>query len=194
MDEVLWATGRISGVTALLLITLSIVLGVVSRSGRSLTGTRGGGLSRVSLSLVHRNIALLSGLFVLLHIVTLLFDSFAQLSLANLVLPFLAAHDPFWQGLGTVAFDLLIAIVLTGLLRVRIGPAAFRLVHWLVYALWPLALLHGLGNGTDGLSTWFLVLSAASALAVLLALIWRLSRTFTRTSHLASHLEERTWA
>ena len=77
---------------------------------------------------------------------------------------------------------LVLAVVVTGLLRHRIGQRTFKAVHWLSYGIWPVAMAHALGNGTDASSGWFLLLAAASAVAVAAALLWRLSPTFLETS------------
>ena len=114
MDEVLWAVGRASGVVALLLLTVSLWLGIVTRSGRPLPG-----MPRFSVTLLHRNVSLLAVVFLVLHIGTLLLDSYAKLTLTDVLVPFLGAHLPFWLGLGTVAVDLLIAVTVTALLRRR---------------------------------------------------------------------------
>ncbi|WP_431218956.1 ferric reductase-like transmembrane domain-containing protein [Leifsonia xyli] len=190
MSEVLWAFGRASGVVSLLLFTASVLLGILTRSGRPLPG-----LPRFSVSLVHRNVSLLAVVFLVLHVGTLLFDSYAKLDPIDLVVPFLGSFQPFWQGLGTVAFDLVVAIVLTGLLRRRIGQRVFRFIHWFTYAMWPIAVLHAIGNGTNGTSGWFLVLVAGSALLVLIAVIWRVSSGFeehARTRRLAEAYKEGT--
>lgn len=173
MSELLWAAGRASGLIALLLFTATVLLGILTRSGRPLPG-----LPRFSVSLIHRNVSLLACVFLVLHVATLMFDSYAKLSLLDIVVPFAGSFKPFWQGLGTVAFDLVVAIVVTGLLRRRIGLRAFRFVHWFTYAMWPIAVLHAIGNGTNGTSRWFLLLSAASAVLVAAAVIWRLSSRF----------------
>ena len=174
MDAALWIVGRATGVVALLLFTLSVVLGITNRSGRALPG-----LPRFSVTLVHRNVALLSATFLAIHVGTLLFDSYAQLRLLDLVLPFFGAFKPLWQGLGTVALDLTLAVIITSAFRHRIGLRVFRIVHWLTYAIWPIALIHALGNGTDAWSSWFLVLAATSVAAVGAALVWRLSSQFS---------------
>ncbi|UFS60132.1 ferric reductase-like transmembrane domain-containing protein [Subtercola endophyticus] len=173
MDAALWAIGRGTGVVGLVALTLAVLLGILTRSGRPLPG-----LPRFSITLVHRNLSLVACVFVLIHIVSLFFDSFAQLTLLDFVVPFFGSFLPFWQGLGTVAVDLLIAVTVTALLRNRIGLRAFRLVHWLTYAMWPIALAHAIGNGTDGTSPWFLWLAGISTLAVVAALAWRVSARF----------------
>lgn len=178
MSELLWAFGRASGFIALALFTVALLLGIVTRSGRPLPG-----MPRFSVSLIHRNVSLLASVFLVLHVVTLLFDTYAKLSLLDIVVPFAGSFKPFWQGLGTVAFDLVVAIVVTGLLRRRIGQRAFRFVHWFTYAMWPIAVVHAIGNGTNGTSGWFLLLTAASAVLVAAAVIWRLSARFVEHSH-----------
>src|SRR5205823_969111 len=76
-------------------------------------------------------------------------------------------------GLGAVAFDLLLALIATSLLRARIGLRAWRAVHWLAYASWPVALLHTLGTGSDARAGWLAVVSIACTAAVVLAVLWR---------------------
>ncbi|MDQ1606576.1 MAG: hypothetical protein QOJ18_943, partial [Microbacteriaceae bacterium] len=96
--------------------------------------------------------------------------------------PFLGSFKPFWQGLGTVAFDLLLAIVITSLFRKRLGVRLFKALHWLTYAMWPIALGHAIGNGTNGTSGWFLGFAVVSVAAVFGAVIWRTSSRFIETS------------
>ncbi|MDD0857757.1 hypothetical protein NHF46_08360 [Arthrobacter alpinus] len=117
-----------------------------------------------------------------LHVGSLMLDSYAKLTVTDVVVPFLGAFKPFWQGLGTVAFDLVLALIVTGLLRQRIGQRTFRAVHWFSYAMWPIALAHAIGNGTNGTSKWFLVLAAGSVAAVGAAVAWRLSTNFLETA------------
>lgn len=173
MDAALWAIGRGTGVVSLVALTVSVLLGILTRSGRPLPG-----LPRFSITLVHRNVSLVACVFLVIHIGTLFFDSFAQLTVLDFVVPFFGSFLPFWQGLGTVAVDLLIAITVTALLRNRIGLRTFRAVHWLTYAMWPIALAHAIGNGTDGTSGWFLWLAGVSTAAVVAAVLWRVSARF----------------
>ncbi|MEO6879812.1 MAG: ferric reductase-like transmembrane domain-containing protein [Mycobacteriaceae bacterium] len=173
LEQALWALGRGAGVTSLVLITVSVVLGIVTRSGRPLPG-----LPRFGVTELHRITALLGTGLVVLHMVTLLADPYAQLRVVDFVVPFLGAYRPVWLGLGTLAVDLLLVILVTSLLRHRLGLRAFRAVHWTTYGLWPIALAHGLGNGTDAGHAWFLILAATCTLAVLTVIAWRLSRNF----------------
>lgn len=168
LDSALWVLGRGMGVAAVLLLTATVVLGIVTRGGRPLRG-----LPRFAVQLVHRDVALAATLFVVVHVVTLLFDTEAELRLVDTVVPFAGAYRPFWLGLGTLALDLLVVLVVTALLRRVIGPRAFRLVHWAAYAMWPIAMAHAVGTGTDGTSVWFLVVAGAATAAVLAAVVWR---------------------
>lgn len=127
---------------------------------------------------MHRFAALAGTALVGVHIVLLLFDPYAQLRLVDLAVPFLGAYRPFWLGWGTVAVDVLVVLVLTSLLRHRLGVRTFRVVHWTAYALWPIALAHALGNGTDAGHAWFLAITGACALTVAAALTWRLRADF----------------
>ena len=124
MNEALWYFGRGTGVSALLLMTVSVVLGRVVAHGRALPG-----LPRFSVVAVHRAVSLLVTLFLAVHVLTLLADPYAQLRLFDLVVPFAGHFRPLWQGLGTVAFDLVVLLVVTSLLRHRIGQRTWRAVH-----------------------------------------------------------------
>lgn len=168
MNEALWVTARGTGIVALVLLTVSVALGVVVRSRQPLAG-----LPRYGVPLVHRTASLTATSLIGIHMVTLLLDPYAQLKLVDLAVPFLGTYRPFWLGLGTLAVDLLAAIVVTSLLRKRVGNRAFRVVHWATYALWPLAFFHALKTGTDAGSAWFLVLAAGCAAVVAAAVAWR---------------------
>lgn len=175
MTDALWYFGRGTGLVALVLLSLVVALGIGARSGRTAFG-----LPRFAVSMLHRNAALLSVIFLLGHVVSLFFDPYAQLSLVDLVLPFTGAYRPFWLGLGTVGFDLILALIATSLLRRRIGARAWRVVHWLAYLCWPVAMLHGLRTGTDAGSWWMTAVVVASAALVLAAIGWRVSPAFAR--------------
>jgi len=107
-------------------------------------------------------------------VLTLLLDPYAQLRLEDVVLPFRAAYRPAWQGLGTVALDLVVLLVASSLLRQRIGVRAWRWLHWAAYLCWPAAVAHAIGTGTDRHSGWLLTVVVACAGAVGAAGIWRL--------------------
>jgi sulfoxide reductase heme-binding subunit YedZ len=173
LSSALWYLGRGTGVGALVLLTLSVCLGIITRSGRRLPG-----LPRFALTDLHKTAALTATGLLALHIGTLFFDPYAQLRLADVILPFQGQYRPMYLGLGTLGVDVLAAVVVSSLLRHRIGPRAFRAVHWLTYLLWPLALLHGLGIGTDAPSTWFTAVAAGCTGLVATVVLWRVMPSF----------------
>ena len=173
-DEAFWAIGRGCGITALGFLTISVALGIATRSGRPLPA-----LPRFAVADIHRFAALAGSLLVVLHMALLFLDPYAQLRVVDFVVPVLGMYRPVWQGLGTLAVDVLVVIVLTSLLRQRLGVRAFRAIHWVTYALWPIALAHALGNGTDAYRVWFLAFAGCCVLTVGAAVAWRLRADFT---------------
>jgi methionine sulfoxide reductase heme-binding subunit len=163
-----WYLTRSTGAMALLLLTLATALGVVDV--KRLSTPR---WPRFVVDSLHRNVSLLAMVFLLLHILTSVLDGYASIPLIDAFVPFAGSYRPFWLGLGAVAFDLLLAVTVTSLLRQRIGYASWRAIHWLTYASWPIALLHGLGTGSDVKSTWLLVLSLACVMIVAAAVLAR---------------------
>jgi hypothetical protein len=166
----LWYTTRATGLIALVLITCSVVLGLLT----SVRFTAPNWPRFVTVGL-HRNMSLLVLAFTGLHILTTVTDSYAHISLTAAVIPFVSSYRPIWLGLGTAAFDLLLAVTVTSLLRVHVGHRVWRLVHWLAYLCWPAAVLHGLGTGTDTPRRWVLVTTAVCVAAVAAAGAWRLA-------------------
>jgi len=166
--SIYWYLTRSTGTVALLLLTGAIVLGVIDV--RRFSTPR---WPRFIVDSLHRNVSLLAMVFLTLHILTSVLDSFAPISLLDALLPFAGSYRPFWVGLGAVSFDLLLAVTLTSMLRQRIGFRSWRAVHWLTYVSWPVALLHTLGTGSDVKSTWLLALSLACLASVLAAVLVR---------------------
>jgi DMSO/TMAO reductase YedYZ heme-binding membrane subunit len=169
-SQLLWYTTRATGVVALVLLTASVVLGIVT-SVR--WGTRH--WPRFAFQDLHRRISLLSVVFVALHVVTTVTDSFAPIGWISVVVPFTSPYRRLWLGLGTVALDLLLAVAISSVLRRCIAPRAWRALHWLAYACWPLAIVHGFGTGTDPHLRWMLVALTGCVAAVLAAVVWRLA-------------------
>jgi sulfoxide reductase heme-binding subunit YedZ len=170
MGQTLWFAGRATGLVSLLLITATVVLGA-SHSGR-LTTT---GWPRFTLHAVHRNLSLLTLAFLAVHISTSIIDPYAGIAWPDAVVPFLSTYHPFWLGLGAVAFDLVVAVILTSLLRTRVPLRVWRGVHLASYALWPVAVVHGLGiGGRDSTQWWVIALNGLCAAAVVTSVTRRL--------------------
>lgn len=168
-NTLLWYTTRGAGAVSLVLLSAVVVLGILSVLGVQTTGW-----PRFLTAGLHRNLALVTLVFLALHIVTAVVDPFTHLGWLAAVVPFSSYYRTFWLGLGTIAFELLLAIVVTSLIRGFIGQVAWRLVHWLSYASWPIAVLHGFGTGTDAWSVWLFALQAVCVTAVLAAIGYRL--------------------
>jgi Ferric reductase like transmembrane component len=168
----LWYLTRASGVVALLLLTAGLVLGILGtirwRSER---------WPRFAVVSIHRNLTLFAVVFVALHVLTTIADGYAPVGLKDTILPFLSRYRPLWVGFGTLTFDLLLALIVTSLLRARIGYPAWRAVHWLAYASWPFALLHGLGTGSDARFSWLRIVAILCILPVGASAAVRLQRT-----------------
>ena len=124
----------------------------------------------------HRNLGLLAVLMIVAHIATTVLDPYARITVRDVVIPFGASYRPVWLGLGVVAFEVMILVAATSLLRDWFGPIAWRAIHWTAYASWPLAVVHGLGTGSDAQAPWLIGLVASCVAAVVIALILRLRR------------------
>lgn len=168
-----WYATRGAGTVALVLLTASLVLGIVTW-GRWQSER----WPRFVVDGVHRTVSLLAVSMVAVHVLTTVADGFTSIGLRDAFIPFAASYRPLWLGLGTVAFDLMLAVAVTSLMRQRIGHGAWRAVHWIAYASWPLALLHGLGTGTDTPVPWMLLLNLACVVSVLAAIGWRAAVTW----------------
>jgi sulfoxide reductase heme-binding subunit YedZ len=164
----LWYLTRGTGAVALVLLTMSVALGVANV--RRVHTER---VPRFVVDAVHRSVSLLAVSFLAVHILTSVLDPFAPIRFIDAVVPFVSAYRPVWLGLGAIASDLLIAVAFTSMLRRRFGRRAWRTTHWLAYACWPVALVHGLGTGSDAKTTWMLALTAGSVLVVLAAVCSR---------------------
>lgn len=170
----LWYTTRGAGTVSLIMLTGVVLLGVLST-----TRFQTQRWPRFLTTGLHRNVALLALVFLGIHIVTAVVDPFTHLGWLAAVIPFSSYYRTFWLGLGVIAFELFIAILVTSLLRGYVGHTLWRTIHWLTYASWPVAVVHGLGTGTDVWSSWFFTITAACVGTVVFAVVYRL---LTRSS------------
>jgi methionine sulfoxide reductase heme-binding subunit len=168
----LWYWTRGTGVVSLVLLTLTLVLGITEVSRWASTH-----FPRFVTAALHKNVSLLAVVFLGIHIVTAVADGFVPIRWIDAVVPFRSAYKPLLLGLGTVAFDLLIALIVTSLLRQQIGHRTWRAVHWAAYACWPIAFMHGVTIGTDNHTTWMLAVNFGCLAAVGAAVFWRLGPT-----------------
>ena len=164
-----WYASRAAGLVSLVLLTTTLVLGVSGVARAATTAW-----PRFTLARLHRNVSLLAVVFVAVHVTTAVLDGYVPIRWVDVVVPFVSGYQPFWLGLGAVALDLLVALVVTSLVRSRIGLRTWRAVHAAAYACWPIAVVHGLGiGGADTTTGWVLVLTLGCVAAAAAWLLWR---------------------
>lgn len=166
----LWYASRAAGLVSLLLLSATMTLGVLGAVRFEACGWR-----RFVLAALHRNSALLAVVFLAVHVATAVIDPYAGIGWLDAVLPFASTYQPFALGLGAVAGDLLVAVLVTSLLRPWISYRLWRAVHWAAWGCWPIAVIHGyLIGGADSRTGWVLVLTGGCVLVVLTAGAWRM--------------------
>jgi methionine sulfoxide reductase heme-binding subunit len=158
-----WYLTRGTGAATLVLLTFTVVLGIVNVRRWAPRG-----LQRFVVDDLHRTLGLLVVVLLGIHVATSVLSSYVPISPIDALVPFVGSYRPFWLGLGALALDLLAALIVTSLLRARIGLRAWRAVHWAAYACWPVAVIHGIGMGTDA-SGWLLWLTIGCVTLVALA-------------------------
>jgi len=165
----LWFVSRASGLVLLVLFSVVVVLGVSTRLGSAPRRW-----PRFVFAELHRTFALFLVAFLALHVMTAILDPFVSIGWAATVLPFLSSYRTLSIGLGTLAVDLGGAVLITSLLRRRLGFGAWRAVHWLAYLAWPVAFVHSLTAGNDLRIWWVALVEWGSAAAVATAVLARL--------------------
>jgi sulfoxide reductase heme-binding subunit YedZ len=167
IDGVWWGFDRGAGLAALALLTLTTLL--VTATGWRLDGSR--------VAAVQRTLALLAVAFAAVHAIGAVADRLVDIRPIDALVPFGSAFDPFWTGLGALSADLVLAIGITIALRRRLGAGAWRVVRWLAYPCWAIAVLHAVGMGAGLGGSWGLAVASASAGLMAAALAWRSAAT-----------------
>lgn len=169
MNQALWFASRATGLVSLLLLTGTIVLGVATT-----VRVAGRGWPRFAVATVHRNLSLLAVVFLAVHIAAAVIDPYAGIRWVDALVPFVSNYQPFWLGLGVVSLDLMIAVLVTSLVRSHLPWRVWRLVHWAGYALFPVAVAHSIGiGGADSRQLWVLGCIGSCLLSVAAAIWWR---------------------
>ena len=166
----LWFATRGAGTATLLLLTAVVALGILTAG----SAARSRIWPRFVSAELHRNVSLFAIVFLLVHIVTAVADPYAKLGWRDASIPFVSAYRPFWLGLGVIAGQLVLALVVSSALRPMLGFRTWKALHWLAYASWPVAVLHSLGTGTDAPAWWSLAIVGGCTLAVVAAVGWRI--------------------
>ena len=166
----LWYLNRGSGIAVLVLLTLGLIAGIVGASH-----TAGRLVPAFAIQRLHRNLTLLCVGFVALHASAAILDTFVHIGWWEMVWPFDDTYRPVWLGLGVGAFDLMLLLTGTSLWRHRLNPRLWRFIHWTGYLVWPIAIVHAWGTGTDESRVWARDTAALCAFALFLAVIARLT-------------------
>ncbi len=174
----LWYLTRSTGFVSLVILTAVVVLGIMSTAGWSSRTW-----PRFVTQGLHRNLTVLSLAVIVVHIVTTVADGFAPIGFLDAVVPFHSPYRPIWLGFGALSFDLLLAVTITSAVRRHIGYRTWKFVHWASYAMWPMAVVHGLGTGSDTRLSPVLFVNALCVLAVLGAVAWRLTLGSVQAVH-----------
>jgi predicted ferric reductase len=185
-----WYASRATGIVALLLLTAVLVLGIlVNRQGRL------PGLPRFAVSGLHRNISLLAVAFIVVHVLTAVLDTYVSIPVLSGVIPFASGYERFWLALGAISFDLMLAMIITSLVRGRLNRTLWRAIHLLAYLSWPVAFAHSIGSSKDLQHGKLLGVAAICALIVIAAAIWRLAhaaRQVPRAGRVAAIMAQHT--
>jgi sulfoxide reductase heme-binding subunit YedZ len=164
----IWYAARASGVAAYVVLSLVVCVGLTL--GGKAQSRR---WPRFSVEDVHRFGGLLVGSLIGVHVLAIAADSFLPFSLTQLIVPFTSTYRPLWTGLGIAAAELLLALAITNHYRKRMPYRFWRKAHYLNFAVWAFASLHGLMTGTDRGAAWLAILYAVSVASVLMLLVWR---------------------
>lgn len=180
----LWYLSRGAGVACLALLTAVLVLGVVSSTGEQPRRTAVAGA-------VHRSLALGLLVFLVGHIATAILDGYVSIRWLATVLPFTSGYETVWIGFGTIAVDLLIAVIGTSLLRHRLSERTWRIVHQLTWPMWLIAVAHGFMLGTNT-ALWLRATTVLCGFVGLAAAGYWL-RSATRDSVRRAEIDARGW-
>ncbi|MGN6791105.1 MAG: ferric reductase-like transmembrane domain-containing protein [Streptosporangiaceae bacterium] len=164
----LWYATRAAGLITLITLTASVILGILN--ARRFATSR---WPRFVVQGLHRNLSLLALAFLTLHVGTTVIDTYTSIGWPTALVPFVSSYKRFWLGLGAVACDMLLVLMITSLVRHRIGHRLWRGLHWAGYMCWPIAVAHGLGAGTDHAARWVLAITFACIAMVLAAVGYR---------------------
>lgn len=173
----LWYTTRATGLVALVLLTGTMFLGILT-AGRARSS-----LPAFARADIHRRLAVLTVVFLGLHVLTSILDSYVHINSLAVVVPFTAKYHTFWLALGTVSVDFFLAVAISSALRQHISARAWRWWHWCAYLSWPVAVAHTLGMGTDANLSWVLGLVASCIALVVGVTAWRAVGSIRSKAH-----------
>jgi methionine sulfoxide reductase heme-binding subunit len=165
-----WYVARAGGVVAYVLLSANVAVGLTMTAKKSMRRW-----PKFAMEDVHRFGGILVGTFVVIHIVSVAIDSYLPFSILSLIVPFASHYRPVWTSLGVVAAELLLALAVTNHYRNRrISYSFWRKAHYVNFAVWGAATLHGLGSGTDRSTPWLLSIYVVAVGTVSALTVWRI--------------------
>jgi sulfoxide reductase heme-binding subunit YedZ len=179
-NPAIWYAARASGVAAYVVLSLVVMFGLTL--GGKAQNKR---WPRFSVEDIHRFGGLLVGSLIGIHVLAIAADSFLPFSLVQLLVPFTSKYRPLWTGLGIAAAELLLALAITNHYRKRLRYSFWRKAHYLNFAVWGFASLHGLMAGTDRGANWLAILYGVSVAGVVMLLVWRFGGYVFRSPRVA---------
>ncbi|MDA8209185.1 MAG: hypothetical protein M0Z92_09335, partial [Actinomycetota bacterium] len=153
---------------AMVLLALVVILGMVTA-----TKAAPKGFAKFLVPDLHRRLSISAAVFLGVHIVTALLDSFVHIGLAASIIPFVSSYRPVWVGFGAIAFDLLVVVIATSVVRHRFSQGPWKKIHYLSWLVVSFALFHAIGTGSDARVGLVEVVYIALVGVVALAAIFR---------------------
>lgn len=155
---IVWYVARAGGILGYVLLSGSVIVGLLMSGRAKLPGW-----PRFAVEDIHRFVGLLTGTFIAIHVGALLVDSYMPFSLANILIPGTAPYRPVSVAFGVIAAELLVALAVTNHYRKALSHRFWRRAHYLSFAVWLLALVHGIAAGSDRATVWMLALYIGTA-------------------------------
>lgn len=166
----LWYISRSAGFVGMALLAIIGILGIITAA--NLQFGRG---ARFVAPEVHRSLSLLAVVVLIIHVGAAVLDKYSHIGFKDIFIPFLSQYRPIWVGVGAVAIDLGLAVLITSLLRVKMGYRSWKAIHWIAYPIFVLSLIHALGTGSDTVMSYgklfYLVIGGVFVLAVIARLL-----------------------
>jgi predicted ferric reductase len=173
----LWYTTRATGMVTLVLFTLVVALGtlVSNRIGGTMVG-------RFELNEFHRSISIVAMIFLLIHVITTIADSYVSTGIVSVIVPMTSQFKRVGVAVGAISFDLILAVWLSSLIKSRIENRSWRFIHWFSWLAFTAAVVHAYMTGTDAKHGAGILLVIVCSLVVIGSALWRYAARPARAS------------
>jgi predicted ferric reductase len=155
-------------VVAYLLLTFTVCIGI-GLAGRA----RVPGFPRFAVNELHRFAGILTATFIAIHVGAILLDGYVHFSIPQVMIPLASSYRTVAVAFGIVAAELLVALAVTNRLRRVLPSRIWRRAHYLNFAVWVSATIHGITAGTDNATIWLLATYVVAIATVGVLVCWR---------------------